>query len=271
VLVVSFVVLSEDSAPAGEAFPLLRGLHLFRPARHRDSEPKTGGVSPIFDQTEFVGCPCERSGSGITWLKISKVRSGAIPCIAWEDRAIRRLDTVSQPDTTVTLPQLCYDVAYFVLPHYAFKDLEKLAHLCLATPTAAGPFFYAMAAMGRKIEPDTNDAQRFHWNHGRLTRDYEYFLLEYPVPPAVDMSDTSLEQMISDGIKFVLAPHFSVILRGVDKVHYFILGQAPMGGGTTLRCILPDGANCNLGPGPEPQVTAFLDVVRERVLQGSGA
>ena len=51
------------------------------------------------------------------------------------DRArIRRL--------TVSLPQLCYDVAYFILPRYALHDLARLSELCSRTPTAAGPFFY---------------------------------------------------------------------------------------------------------------------------------
>jgi len=80
------------------------------------------------------------------------------------------------------------------------------------------------------------------------------------------MSDTPIEQMIGGGQKFVLAPYFSAIIcnAGAAESQYFILGQAPIGGGTTLRCILPEGANCNLGPGPEPELSAFLDAVRER-------
>jgi hypothetical protein len=167
---------------------------------------------------------------------------------------------------SIPLPQLCYDVAYFVLPHYAFKDLAKLVDLCLNTPTTAGPFFYVMAAQMRKVEPDAEDAKRFRWHHGQLSEGREYFALEYPTPPPVDMSDTPIEQMIGGGAKFVLAPYFSAIIRdaGATEAQYFILGQAPIGGGTTLRCILPEGANCNLGPGPEPQLSAFLDAVRER-------
>ena len=72
------------------------------------------------------------------------------------------------------LPQLCYDVAYFILPHYAFKDLAKLADLCLNTPTVAGPFFYVMAAQARKVEPDPEDAKRFRWHHGQLDDGREY-------------------------------------------------------------------------------------------------
>lgn len=165
---------------------------------------------------------------------------------------------------TVSLPQLCYDVAYFILPHYAFNDSEKVAHLCQNTPNTAGPFFYVMAAVRRQMEPDVDHARLFRWHHGRLDDEREYFALEYPVPPPIDLSDTPIEQMFS-GPKFVLAPHFSAIIRGGGVNEYFILGQAPMGGGTTLRCILPEGSNCNLGPGPEPELSAFLDAVRGHV------
>jgi hypothetical protein len=175
-------------------------------------------------------------------------------------------DWFRKPKTTVPLPQLCYDIAYFILPHYAFKDLAKLTDLCLNRPAAAGPFFYVMAAQARKAEPDPEDANRFRWHHGQWNGGHEYFALEYPVPPPVDMSDVSIEQMIGGGTKFVLAPHFSAIIGGAGSAaQYFILGQAPMGGGTTLRCILPEGMNCNLGPGPEPQLSAFLDAIRERI------
>jgi hypothetical protein len=161
----------------------------------------------------------------------------------------------------VALPQLCYDVAYFILPYYAFEDTAKVADLCLNSPTAAGPFFYFMATEARKLEPNIDEAKRFHWHRGSLSEGYEYFVLEYPTPPSVDMSDVNVEQLPN----IVLAPYFSAIVRSTHDAKYFILGQAPMGGGTTLRRILPEGMNCNLGPGPEPRLSTFLDAVRERV------
>jgi hypothetical protein len=173
-------------------------------------------------------------------------------------------DWFGKPKPGVPLPQLCYDVAYFVLPHYAFNDQAKLVDLCRNTPESAGPFFYIMAAQMRKVEPVAGDANRFRWHYGRLDDGREYFALEYPVPPPVDMADVSIEDMVRGGRKYVLAPHFSAILRGAGATQYFVLGQAPIGGGTTLRCILPDGANCNLGPGPAPTLAAMLDAVRER-------
>lgn len=81
------------------------------------------------------------------------------------------------------------------------------------------------------------------------------------------MSDVSIDQMVGGGTKFILAPHFSAIVRGAVEVRYFILGQSPIGGGTTLRCILPDGNNCNLGPGPKPELAAFLHALGDRETQ----
>jgi hypothetical protein len=131
----------------------------------------------------------------------------------------------------------------------------------------AGPFFYVMACQARKVEPNMEDAQRFCWHRGQLDEDHEYFALEYPTPPPIDLSDVPMEQVASGGSPIVLAPYFSALIReaGADQARYFILGQAPIGEGTTLRCVLREGANCNLGPGPEPVLELFLNAVRERL------
>jgi len=176
-------------------------------------------------------------------------------------------DWFRKPKRTASLPEICYSVAYFVLPHYTFNELTKITDLFVNTSTTAGPYFYIIAALMQKVEPDTEDAKRFHWHHGQLDESREYFALEYPDPPPVDMSDVPVEQIVSGKSTLVLAPYFSAIIRGAGSAEpqYFVLGQAPMGGGTTLRCVLPEGINCNLGPGPEPKLSAFLDAVRERV------
>ena len=50
-------------------------------------------------------------------------------------------DIFKKRKPAVPLPQLCYDIAYFVLPHYAHEDFAKLDDMCRQTPTSAGPFF----------------------------------------------------------------------------------------------------------------------------------
>ena len=64
---------------------------------------------------------------------------------------------------TVPLPELCYDVAYFILPRYAFGGLANLPSFCVNKPTAAGPFFYFRAAQARNAKPDDDDAKLFRW------------------------------------------------------------------------------------------------------------
>jgi hypothetical protein len=166
--------------------------------------------------------------------------------------------------STLSLEQLSYDVAYFVLPHYAYNDLDKLVDLSLNWPDAAGPFFYLMACRLREVEPDMETARRFSWHHGELDDAREYFALEYPPPPPVDLCDVPMDQLTNWLGSFVLAPHFSAVIRErmSDAVSYYVLGQAPMGGGTTLRKVEKDGNNYNLGPGPEPELAAFLDQIR---------
>jgi hypothetical protein len=139
-----------------------------------------------------------------------------------------------------------------------------VADLCIKTPRTAGPFFYLMANVSRKVEPRMDDAMKYRWHHGRLDERREYFVLEYPVPPPVDMSNVTPEEIATSAVKFVLAPHFSGIVKAPDTVQYFVLGQAPLGGGTTLRCILPTGMNCNLGPGPRSELPEFLNAIRDR-------
>ena len=164
----------------------------------------------------------------------------------------------------VSLPQLCYDVAYFILPHFAFNDLAKLVDLCTASPGAAGAYYYVMAALARKMEPDADHARRFLWHVGELRPGQDYLALEYPEPPPIDLMNPPFDQLTEGAQPIVLAPHFSAIVREGERVGYYVLGQSPQRGGTTLRCVTSDGANCNLGPGPAPELDLFLAAVRER-------
>lgn len=166
--------------------------------------------------------------------------------------------------TSLPLSQLCYDIAYFILPHYAFKNLAKIEQLCEKSPESAGPFFYVMACQTRKIEPTIADAKRLKWHRGKFGGQRKFFCLEFPVPPTVDLSTLPPEQFAKRGEQtVVLAPYFAVIIGGpqADSASYFVLGQAPFGGGTTPRRVLPNGNNCNLGPGPRPELKLFLDTV----------
>jgi hypothetical protein len=161
------------------------------------------------------------------------------------------------------LPSICYGIAYFILPHYAFKDCEKLVRMFLETPESTGPFFYLMACQMEKIKPVEEDGRGFRAHHGALDSAREYFVLEYPPPPPVDFSGLDPTRVSPEQLP-VLAPWFSAMVRYRDTgvVDYFTLGQAPIGGGTTLRSVTADGLNSNHGTGPEPRLDAFLARLR---------
>ncbi|MBY0229713.1 MAG: hypothetical protein K2W96_10575 [Gemmataceae bacterium] len=159
-------------------------------------------------------------------------------------------------------PEACYDTAYFVLPHLAFNDLEALADHVRRSPEAASRAVYAMGCQRRGGTVATGASKSLVWHTGDLDAGREYFLLAFP-PPSPGQGDLDPTAMLS-GMGGVLVPYFSAIIRGkgTDERHCFVLGQSPMGGRTTFRCVTRDGANCNLGSGPPVEKEAFLDRIR---------
>jgi hypothetical protein len=177
------------------------------------------------------------------------------------DRFRKRTDEPAVPPSPPPQPSLasiCYGIAYFILPHYAFKDYAKVASIFTDTPTTVGPFFYLMGCQIQKVEPVREDATRFKAHQGQLDDQRDYFIVEYPTPPPIDFGAADPADSP------VLAPYFSAIIRNrqTTAVSYYTLGQAPFGGGTTFRSVTPEGSNCNHGPGPEPQLNSFLARLR---------
>lgn len=151
------------------------------------------------------------------------------------------------------LAQFSYRLAYYVLPQLLFGNTERI--LSYFTGEHGGPFLYIMGAKLLQVEPVREEALLFETLTGALSSEESYYVLRYPTPPPFDLN----------GQDRVLAPYFSAIVREdqTEQVHYFTLGQNPVQG-TTLRSVLPDGANCNLGPGPAPELDDFLQNLRER-------
>ena len=168
----------------------------------------------------------------------------------------------AQPD----LPTLCYQIAYFVLPRLVFVEPEQtIGHF--NDPASAGPYFYVKSALLLKVQPEREHALAFHTHSGELAPGKNYYILEYPVPPPLDPRQLKNQ---------VLAPFFSAIIHepASGAVSYYTLGQRPVWEahpepGTTFRSVTPDGANCNLGPGPQPELDGFLRFLREH-LEPSG-
>lgn len=61
----------------------------------------------------------------------------------------------------------------------------------------------------------------------------------------------------------VLAPYFSAMIRErtTGTARYYVLGQS-LDGHTTFRTVTPE-MNANLGPGCEPELDAFLELLRQ--------
>jgi hypothetical protein len=169
-----------------------------------------------------------------------------------------------QPSQDVSLAEISYIVAYFVLPRYAYTRLEKIEELYQNNPVTAGPFFYAMACNMRKVTPNRADADQFSWKVGELDDQTDFFVMLHPEPAPVDFSSSS-----SDDVKLpVLPPYFSGIFRNrqTQKVSYYVLGPNPLGEGTTLRSVTLDPyENSNLGPGPDADVDSFLASIAFRI------
>src|SRR5687767_5734067 len=110
------------------------------------------------------------------------------------------------------LPQISYWVAYQVLPHYAFEAVEKAIETWIKTPASTGPYYYLMGCQMAELEPIPSDARQFSASSG-VFGDYDYYLLEFPTPPPVDLTDTEPVVLAQVGSGIVLAPHYSIIVR----------------------------------------------------------
>ena len=167
------------------------------------------------------------------------------------------------------LATLCYGIAYFVLPRRAFEECDQLVKIFEDPAFDAGQYFYFLGSRIQKTKPVREQGQLFRSHHGELDSAHDYYVLEYPKPAPVDFSGIDPVETPPEQLP-VLAPHFSAVIRRRPSgtIRYYVLGQSPLEGGTTLRCVTPDGMNCNLGPGPEPDLQAFL--ARLRAAPGDG-
>jgi hypothetical protein len=157
--------------------------------------------------------------------------------------------------------QGCYEMAYFVLPQYVFKEREKFIER-ISQGNSGAAFYYVLTCTMGKTEPNPEAARAFVVKTGALDGQHDYHLIRYPVPPAIDLMEIPQDQLISALKTVVLAPYFSVLVKNktTDDAHYFVLGQSP-DGGTTLREVTLE-FNANLGKGSEPNEEALLALLQ---------
>lgn len=165
---------------------------------------------------------------------------------------------VSAPHEKRDTPQLCYTMAYFILPQYAADRPRRLIDMLSMGPRAGAAFFYAMTCQLENLEPRDDVVRLLAVHEGGLADARKYHIIEYPTPTAVDITTLPDDEILDAIQNIVLAPHFSAIIHSAEdnSFKYFVLGQST-DGGTTLRSVA-DGVNANLGPGCEPSVESFV-------------
>jgi hypothetical protein len=140
---------------------------------------------------------------------------------------------------------VCYSVAYFLLPQLIFQEWETFAPKLADERETIGAFLYFVACKHQSIEPQSEIMAQFATQRHQLDDGTTCYLFLFPAPR-------------THGVY----PYLSALLYhpDTDKKQYYVLGQTPFSGGTTLRMV-SQGINANLGPGPEPTPEAFLEVL----------
>ena len=170
-----------------------------------------------------------------------------------------------EPHRPEDMPSICYAMAYFVLPRYAFQETERIVTELTQNPEAAAAFYYILTCKMDEKEPRDELVRSFAVHTGVLNDDFNYTILGYPTKSSVNVADLPDDDILDALEGVVLAPYFSAILNNPDtgEVKYFVLGQSP-DGHTTLRAVT-EGMNANLGRGCEPEISAFVALLRERI------
>ena len=171
---------------------------------------------------------------------------------------------MTTPHEESETPQLCYAMAYFVLPQYLEKQPERFLELLTSGPTTGAAFSYVMTCTLNEVEPRQEVARSLKVHSGQLTDTSKYHVIQYPVPPAVNISDIPEKDAMAALENVVLAPYFSAFIENVNgqanEMTNYILGQS-LDGRTTLRSV--DGnMNVNHGRGCEPVLDDFIDLLR---------
>lgn len=158
--------------------------------------------------------------------------------------------------------EVVYERAYFLLPRRAHGELEELKSEFDQSPELGAMSYFVRAAKSRGIVPNSDDVRAFRVHSGWLDSKRDYIVIEYPRFTVVDLLANVTRGL--EPSNYVLAPYFSAIVedRGSCEADYFVLGQSP-DARTTLRSVSPT-INANLGPGCDPELEAFLKLLRKR-------
>ncbi|MFZ6709455.1 hypothetical protein [Undibacterium sp. TC9W] len=175
----------------------------------------------------------------------------------------------SKPPARISLEQLSYNIAYQILPHYVFRQAAQLFDIVEKADENSHYLFYHLGCKAQEIPSLQEEATQYRWHQCELDASHTLLVLAYPQATPVDLTGKSLEEVKQSAGTWVLAPHFSGIVRNKSSQHirYYVLGQTSMGGGTVLREIDDMGTNANLGAGPQPALDTFVELMRQRLGQ----
>ncbi len=159
--------------------------------------------------------------------------------------------------------QIAAHMAHRKLPLRVFPDVVEVLSDFESAPELAVLSYFREAATSCVLEP-TADALKALRVHLGEVRHCDCLVIEYPRFPVCDLFTTEPDLPPGSG-GYVLAPYFSAILRDrlSDEPRYFVLGQSP-DGGTRLR-EWSETLKADLGPGCEPTLAAFLEMLKARL------
>lgn len=171
--------------------------------------------------------------------------------------------------TPEELAQVCYGLAYYVLPNFAHREFDQFLRIWRTPFPPLGTMLCEFACSKQNLRSTPEQAAAFKMQDGQLTSSCDYYLVQFPSPPPFAGIDfDNLESVLSSGGRPpVLAPFFAAVLDNRASGHrrFYVLGQSPTGG-TTFRSVTADGSNCNHGPGPEPTSFAFLERLKQETV-----
>lgn len=174
-------------------------------------------------------------------------------------------DFLKKAKPAISREQVCYDLAYLVLPHFVHRDYREFSAFVRKSPEAAACFLCKLASKLRDTEPNREVAESLKWHFGKPGESAQ-ITIEYPTPVEVDVLNEPSKVTAPGLLPFVLAPYFScVVPMSKHAARYFILGQAISDSLTTLREVTPDGLNANLGVGPAPNLSDFHEAIKSYI------
>ena len=158
--------------------------------------------------------------------------------------------------------QVAHDMAFNELPPRAHSDMGELRSEFEEPPDMAVARYFLQAAKHRGVKANADDIRRLRVHTGQLDDRRDFIAVEYPRFPVIDLLADLSGGLPPGAGGYVLAPYFSAIafVRDTDEANCFVLSQS-LGATTTLRVLTPT-RNLDLGTGCEPELNAFLKLVR---------